>query len=376
MEQPPPSGSRAPRRPDRRAPSSGAQADDGGLRARARRVSRRKRRRRGHRRLRQIVALALVLSAVLTSGVAIGLVLVSQDPGVVPGCELGAEHARVIGRDSFLFARDGSVLGAVPTTHNREPVALARMSPWLPRATVAIEDRRFWTHGGGDYEGIARAAWADLKAGRVVQGGSTLAQQLIRDRYLANQRITLSRKLEEACLAVQLGRAWPKRRILQSYLNLVFYGHNAYGVEAAARTYFATTARGLALSQAALLAGLPQAPSVYDPFKSPRAALTRRNEVLRAMRSAGMISASRYRHAVSTGLGLHAGRRYSQVHASTYFEYALRELTARVGARRARHGGLRVQTSVDPRMQALAQRAIAGRLSRPDEPAAAGGGGR
>src|SRR3954451_12390488 len=129
MEQPPPSGSRASRRPDRRAPSSGAQTDSGGLRARARRVSRRKRRRRGHRRLRRIVALATVLSAVLTSGGAGGLVLVSQDPAVVPGCKRRAEPARFLCRPSFLSARDASPLGAVPTTHNREPVTLARMSP-------------------------------------------------------------------------------------------------------------------------------------------------------------------------------------------------------------------------------------------------------
>jgi penicillin-binding protein 1A len=321
--------------------------------------------------MRHIVVLAMITMAVVTSGVAAaGLVLVG-DPDVVPGCVLSSEHARVIGRDSFLFARDGSVLGAVPTTHNREPVPLARMSPWLPRATVAIEDRRFWSHGALDYEGIARAAWADLKAGRVVQGGSTIAQQFTRDRYLANAPMTLRRKLKEACLAVQLARVWSKRRILQGYLNLVFYGHHAYGVEAAARTYFATTARGVTLSQAALLAGLPQAPSVYDPFKHPRAAVARRDEVLTAMRSSGMISASRYRAAVATGLELHAGRRYSLTHARTYFRYALRELTSRVGARRARHGGLLVRTAVDPRLQGLAQRAVRGWLRHRDDPAAA-----
>lgn len=329
------------------------------------------RRRRAHRRMRRIVVLAIASVAVVTSGVAVaGLVLVG-DPDVVPGCVLSSEHARVIGRDSFLFARDGSELGAVPTSHNREPVPLARVSPWLPRATVAIEDRRFWSHGALDYAGIARAAWADVKAHRVVQGGSTITQQFVRDRYLPDARMTLLRKLKEACLAVQLQHVWSKPRILQGYLNLVFYGHHAYGAEAAARTYFATTARGLTLAQAALLAGLPQAPSVYDPFKHPHAAQARRDDVLAAMRSAGMISPMRYRAALSTRLKLHAGRRYAFVHARSYFQYALRELTRRVGARRARHGGLVVQTTVDPRMQGLAQRAIRGRLRHRDDPAAA-----
>jgi penicillin-binding protein 1A len=139
------------------------------------------------------------------------------------------------------------------------------MSPWLPKATVAIEDRRFWEHGALDYQGIARALYADVKAGKIVEGGSTITQELVRNLYIGNSQRTLARKLKEACLAVKLSRTWSKRRILGAYLNEVFYGRHAFGAQAGAQTFFSTSATRLTLPQAALLAGLPQAPTVYDP---------------------------------------------------------------------------------------------------------------
>src|SRR5206468_9390341 len=157
-------------------------------------------------------------------------------------------------------ASDGSLLGAIPAERNREPVRLAHVSPWVAKATVAIEDRRFYEHGGLDPEGILRAVVADVRARRIVQGGSTITQQLVRNLYIGKEK-TLRRKLIEACLAVKLSRAWSKGRILQAYVNQVYYGNHAYGIEAAAQTYFSKHARGLGLAQAALLAGLPQAPS-------------------------------------------------------------------------------------------------------------------
>jgi penicillin-binding protein 1A len=270
-----------------------------------------------------------------------------------------------------VFAADGSWLGAVPTAHNREPVPLDRMSPWLPKATVAIEDRRFWHHGPLDYAGIVRAALADLRAGRVVQGGSTITQQLARDRYLGHKSMTLHRKIQEACLAVNVARSASKRRILAAYLNLVFYGHHAFGAEAAARTYFSRPARDLSLAQAALLAGLPQAPSLYDPFRRPHATLRRRNEVLLALRHAGEISAARYRIAAASPLRLRPGHRYLRVRSAAFFDAVQRELVRRYGAPQARHGGLHVDTTLDSRLQRLATRAIAGWLHRRSDPAAA-----
>jgi penicillin-binding protein 1A len=328
--------------------------------------------RRGRRRgARRVAVLAILLSASLVVAGA-GALVVARDPRLIASCDLDSARPRVIGRTSFLYAADGSRLGAVPTTRNREPVPLERMSRWLPAATVAIEDRRFWRRRGAlDYEAIARAALANLKARRIVQGGSTLTQQVVRYRYLARRGVTFARKLEEACLAVELERAWSKRQIVQTYLNLVFYGHRAYGVEAAARTYFSRPARRLALGQAALLAGLPQAPTRFDPFRRRAAARARRDEVLLAMRSAGFISTTRYRAAVARPIRVRPGRRYGRLGPITFTDHALRELVRRYGRRRTRHGGLRVRTALDLRLQRLARRAIGGWLRDRSDPAAA-----
>ena len=180
----------------------------------------------------------------------------------------------------------------------------------MPAATVAIEDRRFYEHGGVDPIGIARALVADVRAGRIVQGGSTITQELVRNLYLSRAQ-TLQRKLTEACLAIKLGRHWSKQRILTAYLNQVYYGNHAYGIEAAAETYFSETARELTLDQAALLAGLPQAPSIYDPFVRPEDALARRDQVLHAMLVSHDITTEQYLVArADRQLHLHPGHRH------------------------------------------------------------------
>src|SRR5437667_107949 len=187
------------------------------------------------------------------------------------------------GQNSFIFAADGSLLGSIPAEKNREPVAMDQMSQWVPKATIAIEDRRFWDHGALDYPGIVRALFADIRAGHVVQGGSTITQQLARNLYIKKPSQTFGRKATEACLAIKLAREKSKSWILTAYMNQVFYGNHAYGIEAAAQTYFSKHARNLTLPESALLAGLPQAPTDYDPFHRPAQAITRRDEVLRAM---------------------------------------------------------------------------------------------
>jgi len=186
-------------------------------------------------------------------------------------CDLSSLRPLALGQNSFLYAADGSSLGAIPAVQNRQPVSLRQVSPWLQQATVAAEDRRFWSHGAVDVKGIVRAAAADLRAGRVVQGGSTITQQLVRNLYLGPRaEPTLARKLREICLATKLEERWSKRRILVAYLNHVFYANRAYGAQAAGWTYFSRPANKLDLAQSALIAGLPQAPSLYDPFRHPR----------------------------------------------------------------------------------------------------------
>ena len=119
---------------------------------------------------------------------------------------------------------------------------LKQISPWMAKATIAVEDRRFYQHGGVDYEGIVRAAWRDLNEGKVVEGGSTITQQLVRNLYISRER-TFERKIKEACLAIKLSRNWSKDRILAAWMNQVYFGNHAYGVEAAAQTYFSKPAK-------------------------------------------------------------------------------------------------------------------------------------
>lgn len=336
-------------------------------------LARRQRGRHGARRVAAWVAGGVAVLLLVGAGIGVAAVaLFLRDPATLVGCNLDAEVPQRLGHTSYVYARDGSWLGTVPASRNQEPVPLARMGKWLPAATVAIEDRRFWERRSAvDYEAIARAAVANVRAGRTVQGGSTIQQQLIRDRYLRDRRPVLSRKLEEACLAVQLGQRMPKRRILRNYLNSAFYGHHAYGAQAAARTYFSRPARRLTLRQAALIAGLPQAPSQFDPLRRRMTARARRDEVLAAMRANRDISPAQYARASRRGLGLEAGGRYRTIREAPFFEEVRRELVRRYGRWRTRRGGLRVRTTLDPRLQALAKRALEQWLQLPTDPAGA-----
>jgi penicillin-binding protein 1A len=318
-----------------------------------------------------VLTAAILIAGVTAAGAAVAALFVSDPPALLH-CRLPATPRRALGNTTFVSDESGDALGAVPSTRNREPVPLARMSPWLAKATVAIEDRRFWTRETAiDAVAIVRAAAANYSAGKTVQGGSTLTQQLARDLYLPTPAPTLSRKLKEACLAAQLEQRDSKRTIIGDYLNDVYYGQNAYGVEAAARTYFSEPARRLTLAQAALIAGLPQAPTVYDPLQHPGLARRRRNEVLGALRDSGEVSPARYRIASRSRLGLHAGTRYSAAHGQPFFAYSTRELERRFGRKKAEHGGLKVDTTLDPRLQRLATQAIGNWLGKPGEPAAA-----
>jgi penicillin-binding protein 1A len=332
-----------------------------------RRGRRRRGRSKGKRKRRTtllLVASLVLVLAVIASGV--GAVAKFRSD-----CSLTDLKPVEIGQNSFVFAATGTLLGSIPAERNRTPVSLRNVSPWMRKATVAIEDHRFYEHGGVDYEGIARAAWKDLRAGHVVQGGSTITQQLVRNLYISKER-TLKRKLKEACLAIKLSRARSKDWILAQYMNQVYYGNHAYGIEAAAQTYFSRHARNLTLDEAALLAGLPQAPSSYDPLHRPAAALARRDEVLRAMHEYGYIGSARYRNAIAQrNLGLRPGKLYTRIREPYFFSYVRDQLIAEYGANTVRTGGLRVYTTINPRLQAIARKAIRDTLYLRNDPAAA-----
>jgi penicillin-binding protein 1A len=276
------------------------------------------------------------------------------------------------GANSFVYAADGSLLGSIPAEKNRQPVDLSDMSKWVPRATVAIEDRRFWQHGALDYPGIVRALLANVRAGHVVQGGSTITQQLARNLYIKKPSQTFGRKATEACLAIKVAREKSKRWILNAYINQVFYGNRAYGIEAAAQTYFSKRAKHLTLSQAALLAGLPQAPTLFDPFHRPQDAIARRDEVLRAMLANGYITSTQYANAIAVRhLHLKAGNIYTRIREPYFFSFVRDALQKQYGSNTVRTGGLRVYTTIDPRLQRLALQAIKRTLPYTTDPAAA-----
>ena len=261
----------------------------------------------------------------------------------------------------------------IARTENRISVRWKDIAPTMRSATVAIEDRRYWEHGALDWHGIARAAINNLRAGDIRQGGSTISQQLAKNLYLQREAgsRSLSRKLDEAWIAVQLQDRYSKAQILTAYLNTVFYGESAYGVEAAAHTYFDRTAKQLTLAQSALLAGLPQAPSDYNPFIHPAAAQKRRAEVLRSMRELRWISADAYAAALNAPLGLKRGSYGTPVSSPFVFDQVRQELNARLPAKLAARGGLRVYSTVDQRLQFAARRAIKGVLKTPGDPSAA-----
>jgi penicillin-binding protein 1A len=333
-----------------------------------------RRRRRQRRRRDKVVArrfaIFVTLAVICGSIAAVMAAAFTSANGVLNNCDLASLKPVSIGQNSFVYAADGSLLGAIPAERNRQPVTLDGMSKWVREATVAVEDRRFYEHGGLDYEGIVRAAVKNLESGHVVQGGSTITQQLVRNLYIGNER-SLERKIKEACLARKVEKGHTKDWILTSYLNQVYFGNHAYGVEAAAQTYFSKSAKDLDLVEAALIAGMPQAPSQYDPFQRPNEAVRRRNEVLGAMLSAHYIDRAQHDEAVASPLQLTRGHIYTKIREPFFFSYVREELIAKYGANTVRGGGLKVYTTIVPRFQKLAARAIKQTLYYPNDPAAA-----
>jgi penicillin-binding protein 1A len=288
-----------------------------------------------------------------------------------------ALHERPQGAVSTVYAADGTRLGFLSGDTLRSPLHGRGVATVMRQATVAIEDRRFYEHGGIDYVGIVRAAVKDLTSNGTVQGGSTLTMQLVRNLYLPNTRYTktIERKIREAKLADELEHVHSKAWILHTYLDNVPYGtvggQTAVGVQAAARTFFDEPASKLTLPKAALLAGLPQAPTDYNPFLHPARARARRGDVLDAMVQAGDITAAQAAQAASAPLGVKPSSFYRQRRERFFFDYVRAALLRRYGRQVLRRGGLRVYTTIDPRLQDLARQSIADHLDQPGQPSSA-----
>jgi 1A family penicillin-binding protein len=261
---------------------------------------------------------------------------------------------------SQLFDRNGQVVAVISGDEDRVVLPLNTISPFLPRAIMAIEDNRFYHHSGVDVRGTLRAIASNVRGGDV-QGGSTLTQQLVKNLYLSRER-SLGRKVAEALLALRIEKQYDKNKILELYLNIVYWGNQAYGAEKAARRYFNTSASQLSLGQAALLAGLLKAPEGLSPFAYPQAALRRQKEVLGAMETFGFISSEERRKAAEEVIVFHGAK---NVYQHPYFvDHVLAELSQWFGSDVVRRGGLRVTTSMDIRLQAAAEQALAQGLAK------------
>ena len=248
----------------------------------------------------------------------------------------------------------------------RIDVPLDRVSPHMIEALLAVEDRRFYRHNGLDPLRIVKAAWRNWRTGRIVEGGSTLTQQLARLEQLTPER-TITRKIREAAIAVRLEERYSKPAILHAYLNAVYFGDGYYGVEAASRGYFGKPASELLPHEGALLAALVRSPSGYSPSAAPKRALARRNLVLRLMRETGRLTDEQYRGALAMPLraSASAGAALATASCGGYFqEEVRRQLVARIGGQRVLKGGLRVYTGYDPEMQCAAEKTIAGRVAQ------------
>jgi len=267
-------------------------------------------------------------------------------------------------RSTRIFARDGSLLATV-YKENRVWVPISHIPQVVREAFIANEDHNFYRHHGVDFGGIIRAAFADLTHQQLEQGASTITQQLARALFLTD-KVSFARKIQEALLAMEIERYYTKNEILERYLNLIYLGADAYGVEAAAHTYFGRDIGRVTLGQAAMLAGLPAAPSDYSPFVNLALARDRERHVLDRMVESGYITQAQADAAADAPLGLAKERAPGlQGYLYPYYTtYVIAQLEKLFGKQAVEEGGLQVYTALDPRMQEEAQESIDWGLQR------------
>jgi penicillin-binding protein 1A len=344
-------------------------------------MSRRERQRRKSRNdggPHRIIFLTLGL---LVTGVAIaGIAAVAWVINVANSApSLDTRKPIELGATSRIYAADGKTrLGFINANVLRTPVHSDEIPDVVRQATVAIEDRRFYEHQGVDFEGIVRAAIKNVQSKKDIQGGSTLTMQLVRNLYTGERARTgvagYKRKIREAKLAQELEDRHPGRPgklwIVNKYVNSVPYGtvggQTAVGIQAAARIFFDKPASQLTLREAALLAGLPQAPSNYNPFLDTGAAKARRNDVLQRMADQGYITQATATRTMATGLGVKHNRYYTAKREGYVYDYVKQFLIDKYGVDTVLRGGLRVDTTIDLHLQKLARKALDGNLGAPD----------
>ena len=356
------------------------------LRPHAGRKTRKPKPPRRHVRIRKLRLFALLIGLGILAAVSTVFGMMMAVASDLPNLDQPAEGAR----NSVILDRDGREIGVLTGNEKRLFLREDQIAPVMKHAIIAIEDRRFYTNDGVDLRGIARALYQDIVQQRVVQGGSTITQQFVKNELAAQNERTVFQKLREAALAYHLTRKYSKEEILRNYLNTIYFGNGAYGIEAAARTYFQPNHPGcdergrppcasrLEPHEAALLAGMVASPSAYDPIANPEPALQRRNLVLRYMRDQGFLTADQYTTAVAQELPLRGDLQPpAEDTEHPYFtSWVKQQVVDRLGggqegAQRAFEGGLRVHTTIDPELQDAAKQAIDSWLPNRDGPRAA-----
>ncbi len=308
----------------------------------------------GRRWLRTLLIIAGVFSLLLGAGAAVAaLWAFTILPRTLPSVTALETFQPLVGTKVY---DDNDELITEMHVERRIFVPLAHIPQALRDAVIATEDKRFYYHWGIDPIGIARAVAQNYRRGRIVEGGSTITQQLTKVLFLTPDK-SLERKLKEAVLALELERRYPKDRILEMYLNQVYFGHGAYGVEAAARTYFGKSVSELNVREAALLAGLPRAPTTYSPFEHGEAARRRRDVVLRRLVEYGALKDAEAKRLARADLGLIPPER-RRTTGQYFLDYVQQTLEAKYGADMVFKGGLNVYTTLSPTMQLAAEQSL------------------
>ena len=302
----------------------------------------------------------LAIAGIAVGGLAIWVLDVRADAPEISELRPAQE-----GANSKVYDADGNSLGYVQSDILRTPVTIGEIPDTLEEATIAIEDENFYEHDGVDAGAIIRAAVENAEAGEIKQGASTITQQLVRNLYIEDPEDSIERKIIEATMAQEYEDGHSKQEILEEYLNTATYGttdgRSAVGVGAAAEVFFDKSVKDLEVREVAILAGLPQAPTDYNPFLNPDGATDRRNQVLNAMADQGYITEEKAEKIKAEPIEevLERGTRFEERDQEFFFDYVQDELIARYGIKKVREGGLRVYTTLDPSLQAAAETAIA-----------------
>jgi penicillin-binding protein 1A len=335
------------------------------------------RRVRPRRRIRRLRLLALLTVLGLLGSVSFGFGLISAIASEIDSGKFDPKKQLANQVNGYIYdsnKKSPRVLAVLRGSEARTLIGYDDIADPMRHAIVAIEDRRFWEHDGIDLRGIGRALIADLRQQKVVEGGSTITQQFVKNALDRDQK-TIGRKVREAAFAWQLERskAWPKKRILTEYLNTIYFGNGAYGIQQAALTYYHHGAKDLTIAESALLAGMPADPNRYDPVTNPHAAKMRRELVLQAMLGESKITLAQYTEANATDLPKPDDVRLpgTEGPAQHFVNYVKQQLIDEYGSAEVFGGGLKVRTTLDLGLQEKARDAISKWLTNPDGPSAA-----